>query len=389
MVAVALTALNLRPLVTSVGAVLTELQAGTGMSDVLAGVLTSAPVVAFGVVGLVAGRVAQRLGVARTFVGALSALAVGLTLRVLIPRPLAVLAATALAVAGAALGNVLLPVAVKRWFPDRLGWATSVYSTALVLGSAVAAAVTVPIARSIGGWRAGLGTWVVPVLGALTVWIIVAGRARDERAWSSTTQAAAAAVHRSPKAWALAVFFGTQSLAAYTAMGWLPTIYQDAGVTPTAAGLYLGVVMVTGVPIALLLPVVAARWPDQRIAVVALVVLTATAYGGLMVAPAALPALWAVLLGVGFGAFPLALTMIGLRAATDAGTSQLSSLIQGAGYLIAAGGPVAVGLLHEATGGWTWPLGLLLVVLVPQLVGGVIAAVPGYIDVPQAREARP
>lgn len=114
------------------------------MSDAAAGGLTSAPVVAFGVVGLLAGRVARRFGLAATFVAAVSALAVGLVARVLIPRPMAVLVATGVAVAGAALGNVLLPVAVKRWFPDRLGWATALYSMALVLGSAAAAAATCP-----------------------------------------------------------------------------------------------------------------------------------------------------------------------------------------------------------------------------------------------------
>lgn len=173
-------------------------------------------------------------------------------------------------------------------------------------------------------------------------------------------------------------------------MGWLPTIYTDAGVTATAAGLYLGIVMLTGVPIAMLLPLLAARRPDQRIAVVVLVALNAVAYVGLLVAPAALPALWAVLLGVGFGAFPLALTMIGLRAASDAGTSQLSSLIQGAGYLIAAGGPVAVGLMYDATQGWTWPLSMLLVVLIPQLASGLIAGEPGSMNtVVVPRRVRP
>ncbi|CAN5751821.1 CynX/NimT family MFS transporter [soil metagenome] len=379
--AITLAAFNLRPMVTSVGAVLRQLQAGTGMSDPLAGVLTSVPVVAFGVVGLVAGRIARRLGLGWTFVAAMSALVSGLILRVLLPHPATVVAATGLAVAGAALGNVLLPVAVKRWFADRMGWATAVYSVALVLGSAAAAAATVPIAQLAGGWRAGLGAWVLPALAALTAWVLVAGRSVDGHVDRVATDEASVSVHRSRQAWALAVFFGTQSLAAYTAMGWLPTIYTDAGVAPTAAGLYLGLVMLVGVPIAMGLPVLAARRPDQRAVVILVITLTATAYTGLMIAPATLPALWAVLLGAGFGAFPLALTMISLRAATDKGTSQLSSLTQGVGYLIAAGGPVAVGLIHNMTGGWTWPLALLLIVLVPQLFSGLVAAKPGYVDI--------
>ena len=382
-VAVVLAAFNLRPAVTSVGAVLRELQSGTGMSDALAGVLTSVPVVAFGVVGLVAGRVTRRLGPAWTLVAALGLLTVGLLARVAVPTPAVVLAGSAVALAGIAAANVLLPVAVKRWFPGHVGRATGLYSMSLAVGTAAAAAATVPIARMTGGWRGGLAVWALPAAIALGCWLVVARHADDEPQ-PETVRGRSVPVHRSPPAWALAVFFGTQSLAAYVAMGWLPTIYQDAGVAPTAAGLYLALVMIIGAPVAIALPILAARRPDQRAVVAVLALLTGSGYAGLLLAPASLPWLWALLLGTGFGAFPLALTMIGLRAATAAGTSQLSSLAQGVGYLVAAGGPVAVGVIHEATGGWTWPLLMLLLVLVPQVVAGLVAARPGYVDVTEA-----
>lgn len=376
-----LAAFNLRPAVTSVGAVLRELQAATGMSDALAGVLTSVPVIAFGVVGLAAGRIARRLGTAWTLVAALALLTVGLVARVAVASPVVVLAGSAVALGGIAAANVVLPVAVKRWFPGHVGRATGLYSMSLAVGTAAAAAATVPVARLAGGWRGGLGAWAIPAVIALGCWLAVARRADHHAPAPATVPGRSVPVHRSRQAWALAVFFGTQSLAAYVAMGWLPTIYQDAGVGPTAAGLYLALVMIIGAPVAVVLPVLAARRPDQRAVVAVLALLTGTAYAGLLLAPATLPWLWALILGVGFGAFPLALTMIGLRAATAAGTSQLSSLAQGVGYLIAAGGPVAVGVIHEATGGWTWPLLTLLLVLVPQLVAGLVAARPGYVDV--------
>lgn len=380
-VAVVLAAFNLRPAVTSVGAVLRDLQAGTGMSDALAGVLTSVPVLAFGVVGLAAGRITTRFGAARTLVGAMALLTVGLVARVAVASPGVVLAGSVVGVAGIAAANVLLPVAVKRWFPGHVGRATGLYTMSMAVGAAVAAATTVPLAQLAGGWRVGLGAWALPAVVALGSWMVVARRAEDAAPEPQPVAGRSVPVHRSRQTWALAVFFGTQSLAAYVAMGWLPTIYQDAGVTPTAAGLYFALVIFIGAPVSVGLPILAARRPDQRAVVVVLVLLTAGAYAGLMIAPARLPWLWALILGVGFGAFPLALTMIGLRAATAAGTSQLSSLAQGAGYLIAAGGPLAVGVIHEATDGWTWPLVTLLGVLVPQLVAGLVAARPGYVDV--------
>jgi MFS transporter, CP family, cyanate transporter len=378
--AILVAAFNLRPAVTSVGAVLRDVQAATGMSDTVAGVLTSVPVVAFGVVGLAAGRVTRRLGASWTLVVALGLLAVGLVLRVTVTDPAALLAASAVALGGIALANVLLPVAVKRWFPSRVGWATGLYSMSLAIGTAAAAALTVPVARLGGGWRAGLGVWAVPAAVGLVVWLVVARRSGDDPE-PTAPLGSRSHVHRSRQAWALAVFFGVQSLAAYTAMGWLPTIYADAGVGAAAAGLYLALVMLLGAPMAIALPVLAVRRPDQRLIVVVLALCTGGAYLGLLLAPAAAPLVWAVLLGVGFGAFPLALTLIGLRAATPVGTSQLSSLAQGVGYLIAAAGPVAVGAIRDATGGWTWPLVVLIALLVPQAVAGLVAARPGHVDV--------
>lgn len=377
---VVLAAFNLRPAVTSVGAVLGELQRDTGMSDAAAGVLTSMPVLAFGVVGLLAARVLRRVEVGRSIVVALLLLVAGLLGRVAAPVPWLVLAGSAAATAGIAVANVLLPVVVKRWFPDRVGWATGLYAMSLSLGTAAAAAATVPLARLADrGWRVGLVAWALPALLALACWAVIARRSSAD-ADADRAAPPRFAVSRQPRAWALAVFFGTQSLAAYVAMGWLPTIYQDAGVSPTAAGAYLGVVMLLGAPVSVVLPVAAARRPDQRALVAALVACTGAAYLGLLLAPATVPWLWAVLLGIGFGSFPLALTLIGLRASTAAGTSQLSTLTQGVGYLIAAAGPLAVGVVHERTGGWVLPLVLLLGVLVPQLLAGLVAAAPGHLD---------
>jgi CP family cyanate transporter-like MFS transporter len=88
-------------------------------------------------------------------------------------------------------------------------------------------------------------------------------------------------------------------------------------------------------------------------------------YVGLMIAPHALAPLWAVIVGVATVTFPLILTLIGLRARTPEGTAALSAFTQSTGYLIAAAGPFTVGVLHSATGGWTVPLVLLLVLAVP------------------------
>jgi MFS transporter, CP family, cyanate transporter len=394
-VAIFLTSVNLRPAVTSAGALLREVQLGTGMSGLEAGLLTTLPPVCFGAFGLLAGRLGRRFGTATTVALGLLLVAVSLVVRPMTDQAWWLLLWTVPALAGMAVGNVLLPVAVKRVFPTRVGRITGIYSFGLALGTAAAAGVTVPIATMAGSWRFGLAIWAVPaLLAAIPWWWLRVVRAPiPPPAAASATGAApppaaaplARPVHHGRQSWALAGFFGLQSLAAYVVMGWLPSIYQDAGIDPAHAGLLLALVVGIGAPISIVLPELAARRDDQRVWVVGLAAMAAAAYLGLLLAPAGAPVLWAVLLGVGMGAFPLALVLIGLRALTSEGTAKLSSLAQGAGYLLAASGPVAIGVLHDATDSWTPPLLVLLALLVPQVACGLVAGRAGHVDAPARR----
>lgn len=375
-----LTALNLRAAVTSVGAVLRDIQVGVGMSDTVAGVLTTLPVVSYGLVGLVAARLGRKVGTDRALVAALVLVTVGLTARAAAPSAGWILATSVVALTGMAVGNILAPVAVKAWFPNDVGRWTGLYSVGIVVGTAVPVAVTVPLAEALGGWRFGLGIWAIPAALALVPWLLLSRRGDGFAPRTGPVIRGTSHVRRSPKAWALMVFFGIQALEAYAAMGWLPTIFQDAGVSATRAGLLVGLTMVLGVPIALFVPPIAARHPDQRPWVLLLGVASVLGYLGLWIAPGRAPLLWATLLGIGMGAFPLALLFIGLRAKGAQTTSELSSLVQGWGYLLAAMGPVGIGVLHELTGGWDVPLAALLLLLAPKLVAGWIAGAPGYVD---------
>jgi MFS transporter, CP family, cyanate transporter len=396
--AIVLVALNLRPAVPSFGALLREVQEATGMSTTLAGVLTTLPPICFGVFGLLGGWLARRMGTARSALLGMALISGGLAARVLTDRPGLIVLLTVPALAGMAIGNVLLPVAVKRWFPRHIGRATGVYSLSLSLGTAAAAAVSVPIAQAAGSWRAGLGVWALTPLLALPPWWWLRRREVDASAAGAgeapvepgrsmpapvpPSSSASGALHRNPKVWAFAGFFGAQSLAAYALFGWLPTIYRDAGIPSETAGLLLALVIVIGAPISLVLPELAAKRDDQRHLVLGLATSAAAAYVGLWLAPSGAPWLWATLLGIGMGSFPLVLLLIGLRASTAQGTAQLSGLTQGSGYLIAAAGPFAIGALNDATGGWSLPLLVLLALLVPQTWCGLVIAKPGAVDVP-------
>ncbi|MFF3448900.1 MFS transporter [Streptomyces sp. NPDC002667] len=428
---IVLAALNLRPAITSLGALLEEVRDGLGMSGSVAGLLTSVPPLCFAVFGVTAPRLARRFGPAAVVCAGMVAITAGLAVRPYIGGTAGFLAASALALMGIAVSNVLMPVIVKRWFPDRVGSMTGLYSMALALGTSVAAAATVPMTDALGGdWHSGLVVWAGLAAAAVVPWILLvrargtgdrdgaasgaAGTrdrtptARTEPAPSSppataagtpqpttastsasTSASTAAAVApslpghepddgalritRSRTAWALAVFFGLQATAAYITMGWMAQIFRDAGVAAGTAGLLLAVTMVMGVPLAFVIPRLATRLPRQGPIVVVLGLCGLAGYAGLYLAPAAGAWAWALLLGISNCAFPLALTMVGMRARTGTGVAKLSAFAQSAGYLISIPGPLLVGVLYQHSGGWGLPLALMAGLMVPQIGVGILA----------------
>jgi MFS transporter, CP family, cyanate transporter len=381
-------AFNLRPAAVSVGPVLSEITDGLGMSATTAGVLTTLPVLAFASFGALAPGLARVLGMHKVTLIALVAVVVGLGVRARIDNVTVFLLLSLLALAGMATANVLLPSLVKLHFPTRVGLMTSIYTTSLAVGLTLASVLTVPLAHQFGSWRWGLFAWAATALVATLPWV---GLLRHDKAPEDSAPRAITlgAVARTRLGWAMAAFFGLQSLQAYAVFGWFAEVYRDAGFSAATSGLLLGVITAMSIPLSFWLPSLAARLERQTALIAGLVLCYPIGYVGLIVAPVAGAWLWAVLVGVAASVFPVVLTLIGLRARTSEGTAALSGFTQSVGYLIAAIGPFGMGLLYDLTGGWTVPLTALIVLVVPQLVFGLIVSRPSYIEdalpVPVAR----
>lgn len=372
-----LVAVNLRAAITSLGALLDEVRAGLGLDGAMAGIVTTLPALSFAAFGAITPWLTRRFSPARVLVGAMGALAIGEVLRVVTNSPIVFVLLSALALAGIAVANVLLPVLVKAYFPERTGLVTGVYTMTLIAGTTAASAASVPIAEAFGSWRVGLGIWAVIAVVAMLPWLRAGLRrqAPGQRVIHSRVRPA-----RTRLGWAMAIYFGTQSLSGYATMGWLAQIFRDADYTPTNAGLLLAGVTAVGVPFALLMPAMAGKMRDLRPLVLVMSAAMVASYMGLALAPHGGAVLWVVLLAVGQAAFPLALAMIGMRARTPEGTVALSAFAQSTGYLIAALGPFLVGVFYAATGGWTLPMGFLIVAALVQGVAGVLAAKPRFIE---------
>jgi CP family cyanate transporter-like MFS transporter len=371
-------AFNLRPAAVSVGPVIDELTGALSMSGATAGLLTTLPVLAFATFGALAPDLARRFGVHRVTLVALFAVVAGLAVRSRSDQVWLFLLMSLLALAGMATANVLLPSLVRLHFPHRMGLLTALYTTSLAIGLTLASGLTVPIAEQLGSWRWGLLAWAVTAAVASLPWIALV---RHDRTLAATRHTITLRqVARTRLGWAMAAFFGLQSLQAYSIFGWFAQVYRDAGFSATTAGLLLGVITAMSIPLSLLIPSFASRLHDQTWLILGLLACYPVGYLGLILAPVAGAWLWAVLVGTAASVFPLLLTLIGLRSRTPEGTAALSGFTQSVGYLFSAIGPLGMGVLYDLTGGWTVPLSVLLALVVGQLTAGLMVARPSYVE---------
>ncbi|RFU23152.1 MFS transporter [Geodermatophilus marinus] len=370
--AIVLTGFNLRTAVNSIGPVLEELEAGLGISSGLAGLVTTMPVLCFAAIGFAGPPLAARYRDGHVLAGALLTMAGGLLLRAAADAFWLFLVGTVLAMVGGALGNVLLPGLVRRYFPGRTGLLVGAYGVAMAAGGALAGIAAAPIAAAVGegGWRWALGIWAVPALLAAVPWLAVPARRGGRPATADAV--GMRSLTRSPTAVAMAVFFGVQAMQAYVIIGWTPQYLRDAGLSAAAAGLLLGVNTVVVIPLNAVVPALTVRPHLQRPLLVAFMACYVAGWSGLMLAPRTVPWLWMGLLALGMGTFAMVLTLIGLRARTPETTAALSTVVQGWGYVLSGAGPLLVGVLRGSSGGYT---GMFVIAL----AGVAVLSVTGWV----------
>jgi CP family cyanate transporter-like MFS transporter len=369
-VAIVLVAANLRPAVVGVAPLLSEIRASEGLSGTAAGVLTALPVLCFGLLAPAAPRLARRFGIERAVLGALVLLCAGFAVRAA-GSVVLLFAGTLLVGAAIAIGNVLLPALIKRDFAHRTGVMTGLYTMAISAGGALAAGVTVPVASAAGlDWHGALAVWGLFALIALVFWLPQLRRV-DHR--TGTGGMRVSGLWRDGLAWQVTAFMGLQSLGYYAVSTWIPAVFADRGFDPEAAGWLLSLASFVGIAGSMAAPLLATRFPRQRLIAVGVTGVTALGLLGVLALPGA-ELVSMALLGFGQGAaLGLALTLVALRSPDAAHASQLSGMAQSIGYVVAASGPFLVGAVHDATGTWTVPLVLLLLLFVPQGVAGVLA----------------
>lgn len=364
-----LVAANLRPAVVAVAPLVGQIKTSTGWSNSVAGLLTTLPVLVFGLVAPIAPRCAARYGIERTIFGGLALLTAAITIR-LLPSPIMLFVGSALIGAGIGVCNVVLPTLIKRDFAHRSGLMTGLYAMTLSGGAAVAAALSVPISDAVGGsWRTSLASWGFFALVALLVWL-----PQLRRVHRMTANKERLSLWRNRTAWAITIFMAAQSMIFYTFAAWLPEYLVDRGLSPAGAGALLAIGQGAALVVSLIAPIVAGRFRDQRAVTAAALLVSAIGFVGLLTTDT-WPTLWVMCVFAGPGAsISLALLFMVLRSTSGEQTSQVSGMAQSVGYVLAAIGPVAIGALHDLTGSWTIAMTVLGFVLVPQAAATAVAA---------------
>lgn len=387
-VGIVLVALTMRTAVGAMSPILGYITSEVPLDHLVLSVIGAAPPLVFGLSGLVAPLASRRLGLEGALLAATVLGGLGHLIRALAPDATVLLVGTVLALLGAGVSNVLLPPIVKRYFPGRIGVVTALYVTVMSLGATVPPVVAVPVA-DVAGWRFSLGMWALLAVIAAIPWVwqlLFRGRHvenldTEARGIEAANAGIGRRLFRSPIAWTMTLLFGVTSMEVYAMFAWLPSLAAElSGVEPAQAGVLLGIFALGGIPCALAVPVLVARLRSPSPLIVVGMVLFVAGLGGFLLAPRAAPLLWTIFIALGPLVFPLVLTLINVKSRTQVGAVALSGFVQGIGYAIGALGPLVVGILRDASGGWTVPLWFMLAILVLWIPSVFVLRTPRYVE---------
>lgn len=372
-IGVMLIATTLRVPLTSVGPLIPDIRETLGLHNVLAGFITTLPLLAFAFFSPITPKIANKVGIERTIGYSLLVLLIGMILRSSTGVAF-LLFGTLLIGLAIAVGNVLIPAYIKMNFPLKIGLMTGFYAVFMNIFGALGSGLSVPIAEwKSFGWQGSLLIWAVLVFIALLLWLPQWRRNRTEHQ-VDTKQEKTMNLWHSKVAWAVTLFMGGQSLGFYTAITWLPELFQNLSYSATGAGWLIFLMQVSLIPTTFIVPVFAERAKSQVPFAVGTAFLFMISFGLLFLPFKALAPIIVLLLGVACGSgFSLSMMFFSLRTNTGIEAAELSGMAQSVGYLFAAIGPVFVGLLYDLQQSWTVPLIFLIIVSIIIGLAGISA----------------
>jgi CP family cyanate transporter-like MFS transporter len=372
---------NLRAPLTSVGPLVTSIRDSLGISNTLAGTLTTVPLLAFAFLSPFAPKLARRFGMELTLFISLILLTVGIVLRSF-GGMTTLFIGTILIGLSIAIGNVLIPSLIKHNFAQSIGMMTGFYAVSMNLCGAIGSGVSIPISSLSGlGWPGALGCWGILSLVTIFFWLPqLQHQQKSVKNVQTTQKVKSINLWRSSLAWQVMLFMGLQSLIFYTVITWMPEILEQQGLNAHEAGWMLSLMQLAVLPFTFIVPILAGRLQNQRLLVIIPVILLIVGIFGILYGGTLLIPLWMIMIGIGVGfVFSLAMMFFSLRTQSTHEATELSGMAQSLGYLLAAVGPVLFGWLHDFTRSWTIPLLMLVIVSALIFIVGMRAGKNEYV----------
>ncbi|HEO8421977.1 CynX/NimT family MFS transporter [Niallia sp. FSL W8-0635] len=375
-------AVNLRAPLTSVGPLVGFIRDDMHISNTMAGMITTLPLLSFAFFSPMVPKLARKFGVEVMIMTSIIFLTIGIILRSLSGGVAPLYIGTAVLGLAISVSNVLLPSLIKQEFPTRIGLMIGVYSISMNLLGAIASGISVPIAIGLGfGWQGGLGIWGMLSFLSILFWFPQVKHLNTETATvQNKVVDSQVNLWRSPLAWQVTLFMGLQSMVFYILIAWLPEILQQQGISSDKSGWLLSVMQLALLPFTFIVPIIAGRMKSQHSLVIITTVLLLSGTLGLIYGSSSLIVWWIVMIGIGGGfAFSLAMMFFGLRTENARQAAELSGMAQSVGYLLAAIGPTLFGYLHDVTNSWNTTLFILVGASLLLFVFGLGAARNQYV----------
>ncbi len=381
LIGVILIGANLRVPITSVGTLITFIRDDLGISNAVAGLVTTMPLIAFAILSPFAPKIANRIGMQWTIALSMVVLIIGIAIRSVTGIGFLFLGTVLIGLA-ISIGNVLIPGIIKMNFPYRIGVMTGIYAVFMNIFGALGSGLSVPISTTGNlGWQGALGIWGLLALIALIVWLPQLRKQQGDLPKAKIQAKPKNKLWKSPLAWSVTLFMGGQSLVFYTLIAWMPDILNSIGYDAKSAGWMVFLMQAAIIPTTFVIPVIAEKMKNQVGLAIGTAVLFMTGFTGFLLGGAALVPIWAIVLGIAGGSgFSLSMMFFTIRTQDGKEAAELSGMAQSFGYMLAAIGPVFAGVLYDLGGGWTMPLLFLIFISIMILIAGIVSGKEGTIS---------
>jgi len=363
---------GLRLTILAVPPVIPLIHDGLKLNATQIGILTGLPSMLFAFAAVPGSLLIARLGVRTALVVGLGVTAIGGALRGAIPDVAWLYAMTIAMGAGVAIMQVTMPPAVRAWIPERIGFATAVYTNGLLIGEILPVALMLPLVLPLvgGSWQWGFVIWSVPV--AVIAALVLALAPTSANGLASATRRRWWPDWNNPLIWRLGIMLGTINATYFATNAFLPDYLKSNGqsewISAALSGLNAG-----QVPASFLLLTIAGRLERKAWPYVACGLLCVISTGGIVFGSGA----WIVAAATvqGFAASAILILILALPPLLSApdDVHRVTAAMFTISYSCAVIVPVISGLAWDLSGIASFafaPIGLcgiILVILAPAI----------------------